>query len=116
MVNPLDANYNLTNFSSINPITQTADWLSFWNNSLNGLGIFILLGVTGLVLFLAVRKFVDSDTEAISYSGFIISFAGLLLFIIKDSAGEALLGWGYLAIILLITAISTFLNFINRRF
>lgn len=116
MVNPMDINYNLTNLSSINPIDSPADWLSFWNNSLNGVGIFVLLGITGIVLFLAARKFVDSDTEAISYSGFILTFAGLLLFIIKDSYGNALLGWGYLAIIMIITAISTFLNFVNRRF
>lgn len=116
MVNPMDINYNLTNLSNISPIDNPADWLSFWNNGLDGLGVFVLLGVTGIILFLAARKFVDSDTEAISYSGFMMSFAGLLLFILKDSAGVPLLSWGYLAIILIITAITTFLNFINRRF
>ena len=116
MVNPMDINYNLTHLSGINPIEQPADWLSFWNHGLNGSGIFVLLGIAGLLLFFASRKFVNSDSEALSYSGFIITFAGLLLFIIKDSSGDPLLGWGYFAIIMIITAISIFLNFINRRY
>ena len=115
MTDIMSINYNLTLLAEKNVFTDTADILSWWNTAMNGIGIFVLLGVLGLVLFLAARKFVDSDTEALSYSGFIITFAGLMLFIIKDSAGEALLSWGYLSLIILITAIATFLNFINRK-
>ncbi len=115
MTDIMTANYNLSLLADKNMFTDTADILSWWNGAMDGIGLFVLLGVIGLVLFLAVRKFVDSDSEALSYSGFIVTFVGLMLFIIKDSAGDALLGWGYLSLIILVTAIATFLNFINRN-
>lgn len=115
MVDPMTVNYDLTSLTSSSVIDNPATVLSNWNVMMNGTGIFVLLGVIGLVLFFAARKFVDSDTEALSYSGFIITFAGLLLFLVDTGTGEKLLGWGYLVIIILITAIATYMNFVNRR-
>jgi len=114
VVDPMSVNYNLTKLVSINAIDNTADVVSWWNNIFGGSGIFILLGVVGLVLFLASRKFVDSDTEALSYAGLIVTLAGIFLFMVQTSDGSKLLGWGYLMIIVLITGIATYLNFTNR--
>jgi len=115
MVDPMSVNYNLTALSNVSVINEPGDWLSIWNGMMGGFGIFVMLGVVGLVLFLVVRRFVDSDTEALSYAGFITTFAGILLFLVETSDGSKLLSWGYLVIIILITAIANYLNFVNRK-
>jgi len=115
-VDPMSINYNLTRLASLNIIDNPADVLNFWNTAMNGSGVFIFLGVVGLVLFLASRKFVDSDSEALSYASLIVTIAALFLFLIKDSSGEKVLGWGFFAIFLIITAISSYLNMINRKY
>jgi len=115
VVDPMSVNYNITALTNVSVIDNPGDWLSVWNGMMDGFGIFVMLGVVGIVLFLAVRKYVDSDTEALSYAGFIITFAGILLFLVETVDGSKLLSWGYLVIIILITAIANYLNFVNRK-
>lgn len=116
MVDPMSVNYNLTALSNISVLDAPADAIVWWNSSLGGFAVFTLLAVIGLILFLAMRKFVDSDSEAIGYSSFIMTIVGIFLFVIETSSGDKILSWPYLIIIIIITAISNFLNFINRRF
>ena len=115
VVDPMSVNYNLTALSNTSVIDVPADVVSLWNGMMGGFGVFVIIGVLGLVLFLAARKYVDSDTEALSYAGYIITFAGLILFLVRDSSGVSILSWGYLVIIILITAIANYLNFVNRN-
>ena len=116
MVDPMTINYNLTRLASLNVIDNPADAVTWWNGAMHGSGVFILLAVVGFVLFLASRKFVDSDTEALSYSSLIVTIAGLFLFLVSDSSGDKLLGWGYFAMLLIITAIANYLNMVNRNY
>lgn len=116
MVDPMTINYNITALTSLSAVDNPGNVLNWWNQAIGGFGVFVLLAVIGLVLFLASRKYVTSDTEALSYAGFIVSFAGIMLFLITTDTGDKLIGWGYLVIIFLITSVSTYLNFINRKF
>jgi len=116
MVDPMSVNYNLTELSRINLLENPADAINWWNNSLGGGAVPILIGVIGLILFLVMRKFVDSDTEAMTYSGYVLSITSFFLFLLKDNVGEPILSFGWFSLVLVFTAVSAFLNMINNKY
>jgi len=114
--NPLTSNYNLTGLTNFDMVNDPTGWLINFQ-SLSGVPIVgtALVGV-GVVLFFIMRENVNSDSEALAYSGLITSIAGILLFLVKNGSGVPLVGWGFLVPIFLITAFSILANMIGRNY
>jgi len=113
-----DLNYNMSSLINGVMMDDPSTWLSSWNQLTGGWALWVLLLVIGLVLFLGMRHNgrVESDTEALSYAGLMISIVGMLLFVIQTDNGYKLIEWYMLAPILIVTAIAIFLNFSNRNY
>ncbi|MCK4522460.1 MAG: hypothetical protein KAU20_07845 [Nanoarchaeota archaeon] len=111
--------YNLTSIISGDIITEPTRWIANVNLQLGSLMIVTFLVIFGVVLFLAARRKDNiSDSEAASFAGIVISFIGMLLFVI-DIVGlpdVKLLEWTHLLPIMVITGLALLANYVNKRF
>ena len=112
----MQGDYNLSSIVSADIINEPTKWLFNFNSELGGWFLIISLAVIGLILFLTMRKADNiKDTEAASYSGFIISIAGLLLVLIKVD-GNSLLTFTQVFPIWVITGISVMVDRFKGRY
>lgn len=118
MVDPILDNltYNLTNIISPKIINEPNLWLAAFNNEMSGYFIITSLAVIGIVLFIAARNMNVKDSEAAVYSGMIISVAGLLLFFVDTGSYVKLVTWPQEFILIVITAISIFINKFRQKY
>jgi|AntAceMinimDraft_17_1070374.scaffolds.fasta_scaffold02896_7 hypothetical protein len=113
---PLRSNYDLSGITNISIMDDPAGFLINFQNVSGIPWVGTLLIGIGIVLFFVMRNNVSSDSEAMAYSGLITSIAGIFLFLIKNSAGTPLVGWGFIFPIILITAVSVFMNLTARNY
>jgi len=110
--------YNLSGILSVDAIERPDVWWANFNIEMNGIVVISLLAAIGIILFFVSRLRTESDTEAGVYSGVIISFVGLLLFIISITGltETKLLTWEQFFIFPLITGLFILADFISKRF
>ena len=117
MTGDIMTNYTYDVSSMINSsiIDNPTGWLSGLNVGVGGFLMLGLLASIGIILFLSMRNFVTSDSEALSYSGLVVSIAGILIFVI-NTGGAKLITWPQLLPFFLITAIAFYVDFTSRNY
>ena len=117
MSSVMDANYNLTAILSNNLVTDTNKWAIAFNNEMGGLLGISFIAVIGIVIFVGMKYYNSniSDTEALTYAGFISSILSIFFIVLRNSEG-ALLEWTYALPIFVITAIAIYLHNTSRDF
>ena len=119
----LDQTYNLTTmFSNGNQsaLDNSARWLIEWNINMGEIGFIVFLYVLAAILFLTIRRRPEvKDSEALVYSGVMCSFLGVLGFIVSVTIQGSIyrmIEWAGLLPLIVITAISIYMNITNQNF
>lgn len=112
-----DFQYNLTRIFSSNIIERPERWVGDINIMMGGIVIISFLILLGIVLFLVSKSVNDvSDSQALMYTGLIISFLGTLLFFIEPYEGVKLIPFTYLVPVYVITLLSIVYNRMVKRY
>jgi hypothetical protein len=112
----LNMTFDVTNIANASVVVTPVDFLYNIDSALNHYLIVSILFLLGFGLFFAMKKVIDSEVEALGYSGIVIVFFGLLLFLARTTEGEPLLSFIKLTPFIIVTAITVYINFSNRRF
>ena len=112
MSDVMSANYNLTAILSNDLITNTNGWAVAFNNELGGIVGISFIAVVGIVMYMGLKtnNVVSSDTEALSFSGFICTVLSIFFIVL------GLVPWAYALPVFVLTAISIYLNFTRQNF
>jgi len=112
-----DYTYNISALISSQAIEQPDNWLASFNALMGYWPIFILLILFGIVLFnlYKMREGV-SDVESFSAAGFIVTFVGILLFIIETASGIKLISWLQFVPIVVVTAIAFGVHMMSKNY
>jgi uncharacterized membrane protein len=111
----LNGTYDTTLLFNNNAIEDPLTWWNNFNNLLSGFPVITMLGFLGFVLFLAIKRTTETDTEALVWSGTITSVISVLLWL-TSFAGLKLISFGQVSIFLIITGVAIFLHYISTRF
>lgn len=117
LTDPMTSNYNITALiTGTDAVTEPAKWLSNLQ-IISGLPLAtVLLVGAGIILFFIMRNNVNNDSDALAYSGLMISFTGILMFLVETGTGIKLISWAVLIPIFLITAFAIFANMTARDY
>lgn len=108
----MTANWNLTAILSNDLVTNTNSFAVTFNNEMGGVLGISFIAVIGIVIFVALKanNVVATDTEALSFAGFVSSVLAIFLLLI------GLVDWIYCLPVFVITAIAIYLNFTRQNF
>jgi cell division protein FtsW (lipid II flippase) len=111
-ISVMDANWNLTSILSNNLVTSTNDWAISFNSELGGIVGISFIALVGIVIFFGLKtsNTVQTDTEALSYAGFISTIISVFFLVL------GLVEWLYVLPVFVITAIAIYLNFTRQNF
>jgi len=117
LTNPMTSNYNITALiQGTDAVNSPSTWLSNLQ-IISGIPLAtVLLVGAGIILFFVMRQNVNNDSDALTYSGLMISFAGILMFLVETGTGIKLVSWAVLIPIFLITAFAIFSNMTGRNY
>lgn len=112
-----DYTFDLSTIISSQAIEHPDNWLASFNALLGYWPIGISLILIGVVLALLYRRNEgSSDAESIAAAGFIITFIGILLFIVETVSGIKLLTWVQFVPIVIITGFAFAIHMMGKQY